>query len=78
LGSCRRHCMPKRRQLRRIVSMLCTTKVYRGDVLAYAYRRCLANQGAAGVDGQTFADIVVYGEGRWLEELAKELQSKTY
>ena len=53
-------------------------KLYRQDVLAHAYERCRANQGAAGVDGQTFADIKEYGEGRWLEELAKELQGKTY
>jgi RNA-directed DNA polymerase len=53
-------------------------KVYRWDVLVYAYERCKANKGAAGVDGQTFADIEAYGEKRWLEELAKELQDKTY
>jgi RNA-directed DNA polymerase len=32
-------------------------KVYRGDVLGYAYQCCRANGGAAGVDGQTFDDI---------------------
>ena len=53
-------------------------KVYRWDVLVHAYERCKANAGAAGVDGQTFADIVKYGEKRWLEELAKELRDKTY
>jgi RNA-directed DNA polymerase len=53
-------------------------KLYRWDVLVYAYERCQANKGAAGVDGQTFADIKEYGEKRWLEELAKELQDKTY
>jgi RNA-directed DNA polymerase len=53
-------------------------KLYRGDVLAYAYLRCKSNKGAAGVDGQTFADIEAYGERGWLEELAKELQNKTY
>jgi RNA-directed DNA polymerase len=53
-------------------------KVYRADVLAHAFDRCRANQGAAGVDGQTFADIEAYGTERWLAELAKELQSKTY
>ena len=53
-------------------------KLYRWDVLGYAYERCKANKGAAGVDGQSFADIEAYGEKRWLEELAKELQSKTY
>ena len=29
-------------------------KVYREDVLAFAYECCKANGGAAGVDGQTF------------------------
>ena len=53
-------------------------KLYRMDVLTHAYERCRANQGVAGVDGQTFADIKEYGEGRWLEELAKELQEQTY
>ena len=32
-------------------------KVYRKDVLAFAYERCKANGGAAGVDGQTFEGI---------------------
>ncbi len=41
-------------------------KVYRADVLYVAYRRCLINGGAPGVDGQTFADIKAYGEKRWL------------
>jgi RNA-directed DNA polymerase len=53
-------------------------KVYRRDVLAYAYERCRANGGAAGVDGQTFADVAAYGERRRLEELARELKGKTY
>jgi group II intron reverse transcriptase/maturase len=53
-------------------------KVYRADVLEFAYRRCKANQGAAGVDGQRFEDIEAYGEGRWLGELAHRLRTKTY
>jgi RNA-directed DNA polymerase len=53
-------------------------KVYRADVLEYAYRCCKANQGAAGVDGQRFEDIQAYGEERWLGELAQRLRSKTY
>ena len=53
-------------------------KLYRHDVLAHAYERCQANGGAAGVDGQTFADIEEYGVLRWLGELAVELRTKTY
>jgi RNA-directed DNA polymerase len=53
-------------------------KVYREDVLAFAYRCCRANGGAAGVDGQTFGDIEAYGLERWLGELAQELKSRTY
>ena len=53
-------------------------KLYRKDVLEYAYRCCKANQGAAGIDGQEFADIEAYGEERWLGELADTLRRKTY
>ena len=53
-------------------------KVYRKDVLAYAYERCKANGGAAGVDNQTFEDIERHGLERWLDELAQELKSRTY
>ena len=53
-------------------------KVYRADVLEFAYRCCRANRGAAGVDGQTFADIEAYDVERWLGELAEDLRKKTY
>ena len=53
-------------------------KVYRRDVLEWAYVRSRANDGAPGVDGQTFADIEAYGLGRWLDELAAELRGRTY
>jgi RNA-directed DNA polymerase len=53
-------------------------KVYRKDVLSWAYTRCHLNQGAPGVDGETFEDIEAYGRERWLEELAQELKNKTY
>jgi RNA-directed DNA polymerase len=53
-------------------------KVYRNDVLAFAYACCKANGGAAGVDGQSFEDIEEYGTERWLDELAEELRSRTY
>jgi RNA-directed DNA polymerase len=53
-------------------------KVYRTDVLAFAYECCKANAGAAGVDGQTFEDIEEYGLKRWLDELTQELKSRIY
>ena len=53
-------------------------KVYRKDVLTFAYKCCKANGGAAGVDNQTFEDIEVYGAERWLDELTHELKSRTY
>lgn len=53
-------------------------KVYREDVLTFAYRRCKANGGAAGVDGQDFEDIETAGVERWLAELAEALRNKTY
>jgi len=53
-------------------------KLYRWDVLTHAYERCRQNDGAPGVDGQTFADIEEYGPGRWLDALAKALKERTY
>ena len=53
-------------------------KVYRKDVLAFAYDRCKVNDGAAGVDDQEFKDIEEYGVERWLDELSQELRSRTY
>ena len=53
-------------------------KVYREDVLAYAWRQTKANGGSAGVDGQSFSDIEAYGVERWLGELAQDLRTKTY
>ena len=53
-------------------------KVYRGDVLEFAYRLCLRNGGAPGVDGKRFEDIEASGVDRWLGELTEELRKKTY
>ena len=53
-------------------------KVYRKDVLTFAYQSCKANGGAAGADNQTFQDIEAYGAERWLDELTQELKSQKY
>src|SRR5258708_643035 len=53
-------------------------KVYRKDVLTFAYECCKANGGAAGVDNQAFEDIEAYGAERWLDELTQGLKSRTY
>lgn len=53
-------------------------KIYRRDVLEYAYRSCKTNKGAAGVDGVRFEDIDAYGEECWLGELAERLRRKDY
>src|ERR1035437_2868661 len=49
-------------------------KVYRKDVLTFAYKCFKANSGAAGVDDQTFEDIEAYGAERWLDVLTQELK----
>ena len=48
-------------------------KVRRDDVLAVAWQMVRRNGGAAGVDGETVADIEAFGVERWLEELARDL-----
>jgi RNA-directed DNA polymerase len=50
-------------------------KVYREDVMAFAYECCKVNRGAAGVDGQTFEDIEEYGAQKWLGDARAEKQN---
>lgn len=44
-------------------------KVYRMDILSDAWKIVKQNQGSAGADGVGIQDIVVYGEGKYLEDL---------
>jgi len=53
-------------------------KIYREDVLKHAYALAKANQGAPGVDGQTFEAIESEGLEKWMEGIRKELLDKTY
>jgi RNA-directed DNA polymerase len=53
-------------------------KIYRKDVLLWAWSCCRANGGSPGVDGQSFEGIETKGLEAWLDQLAKELKEKTY
>ena len=53
-------------------------KVYRPDILTFAYALTRANGGAPGVDGVGHEDLEKYGRERFLEELRCELQEKRY
>ena len=53
-------------------------KVWRDDVLAVAWQAVRRNDGAAGVDGETVADVESFGVDRWLEALARDLKAGTY
>jgi len=55
-------------------------KVYRWDILSHAYRLVRSNQGAPGVDGETFEEIEKREGGAegYLEGVVEELRSKRY
>ena len=53
-------------------------KVWRDDVLAVAWQTVRRNGGAAGVDGETVADVESFGVDRWLGVLARDLKAGTY
>jgi len=56
------------------------SELTRLDLLEYARQLVERNGGAPGVDGQTINSIKATPEGRrqWLEQLQKEMQTKTY
>ena len=47
-------------------------KVYRSDVLDWAWELVRANRGAAGIDKQTIADVEQHGVSRLLDELGAQ------
>jgi RNA-directed DNA polymerase len=53
-------------------------KMYREDILTYAYKLVKANHGAPGVDGQSFQDIESQGLAEWLDGIRKDLRAQTY
>jgi RNA-directed DNA polymerase len=53
-------------------------RIARADILAEAWKRVRRNQGAAGVDAQTIADVEQHGIERFLEELGAALRAGTY
>ncbi len=52
-------------------------KIWREDVLRYAWERCRENDGAPGVDGQSFKQIERKSVETWLGELSQQLREKT-
>src|SRR5919201_4395118 len=53
-------------------------KVWRPDILEYAYELACENDGAAGVDGETFDKIEAAELDEWLSRIEKELRERTY
>jgi RNA-directed DNA polymerase len=53
-------------------------KLYREDILEHAYALAKANDGAPGVDGESFEAIESKGLKEWLNGLGRELHNKTY
>lgn len=49
-------------------------KIYRADILEFAYRQCRSNKGAPRVDKVTFEQIESEGREQWLGKLAEELR----
>ena len=52
--------------------------MWRDDVLAVVWQTVRRNSGAAGVDGETVADVQSFGVEQWLGALARDLKAGTY
>jgi len=66
----------KRKRTRRFHALY--TLVGRGDVLVEAWKRVLANKGAAGIDGETLSMIEQGGVDEFLRGIQQRLQAGTY
>jgi RNA-directed DNA polymerase len=53
-------------------------KIHREDILRHAYELVKANNGAPGVDGQSFEMIEAAGLEEWLSGIRKDVRTKTY
>src|ERR1700722_15911783 len=53
-------------------------KMYREAILAHAFALAKSNQGAPGVDGQSFQGIESQGLEEWLNGIREDLRAKTY
>lgn len=53
-------------------------KIYREDILIYAYAHVKENDGAPGADGEDFEEIEARGLAEWLRGIIHELRTKTY
>ncbi len=52
-------------------------KLYRSDILKFAYRLSRSKKGKSGIDGITFEKVEPEGAEAWLGKLTQELQQKT-
>jgi group II intron reverse transcriptase/maturase len=66
----------KRHRSRRFHALF--DRILRGDVLEEAWRRVRGNGGAAGVDGQTLADVERQGVAGFLEDIRHRLKEGRY
>jgi RNA-directed DNA polymerase len=53
-------------------------KIYREDILARAYQLVRSDQGAPGVEGQSFWGFESQGLEEWLNGIRNDLRAKTY